>query len=71
MKNYKYSNEEDPKDYVRNWEKMSPEEQNAQIQNPGHVDESIWEKAKKKAAEEGHAEKWPLIMFLYEKMGGK
>jgi hypothetical protein len=31
----------------------------------------IWEKAKKKAAEEGHAEDWDYITALYKKMGGE
>ncbi len=35
------------------------------------VDHDIWEKAKKKAAEEGHAEDWDYITALYKKMGGE
>jgi hypothetical protein len=39
---------------------------------PGWVtDEDIWEKAKAKAVEEGHAEDWDYITALYKKMGGR
>jgi len=30
----------------------------------------LWEKAKKKAAEQGKAEKWALISHIYQQMGG-
>jgi predicted ABC-type ATPase len=37
-----------------------------------HEDEEHWEKAKQKAAEEGHAEDWAYVMSIYQKMrGGK
>ena len=33
-------------DYKDDFEKLSEEEQNATIMNPGHVDEGLWKKAK-------------------------
>lgn len=42
-----------------------------EIQNPGNVDEALWEKAKKKSQEEyGHI-KYAFVMYLYKEMGGK
>ena len=42
----------------------------ANIVKPG--EEHIWERAKKKAAEQGHAEDWPYIVSIFQKMrGGK
>jgi uncharacterized cupredoxin-like copper-binding protein len=70
MKN-NYGSDDESVAHIASFDKMSKDEQNAVIMNPGHVDEATWEKAKKAAAESGHAEKWPLIMYLYEKMGGK
>ncbi len=34
------------------------------------VNEDIWEKAKAKAKEEGHAEDWDYVTALYKKLGG-
>jgi hypothetical protein len=70
MKN-NYSSEIDPLEHVKEFEKMPLAEQGFTIRNPGHVDEAIWKKAKEAAEKSGHPEKWPLVMYLYEKMGGK
>jgi hypothetical protein len=67
----KYDSITEPEEHIQQFEKLTSAEQNAAIMNPGHVDESIWKEAKEAAAKEGHSEKWPLIMYLYEKMGGK
>ena len=39
--------------------------------NPGHVDEALWEKAKKAVIKTYGKIKWPVVMSVYEKMGGK
>jgi len=41
------------------------------VENPGHVDESIWERAKKKAQEEYGAGHWAAVSFLYKRLGGR
>jgi hypothetical protein len=50
------------------WEMMSPDEQMSKIQNPGHVDESKWAEAKKISRESYGEERWPFVMYMYEKL---
>lgn len=71
MKNERYASDDDPINHILAWNKMSEKKQNEAIMNPHGVDEGTWEKAKKAAAESGHAEKWPLVMYIYQKMMGK
>ena len=40
----------------------------ANMVKPG--EEPIWERAKKKAADQGHAEDWPYIVSIFQKMKG-
>lgn len=49
---------------------ISSSDEENKMSNPGKVDEELWEKAKKAAADEGHPEKWALITYIYKKMGG-
>lgn len=39
------------------------------VKNP--EDEKKWNRAKAKAAEEGHAKDWPYIMSIFESMKGE
>ena len=41
------------------------------VENPGKVDESIWKKAKEKAASEYGEGRWAAVSYIYKKMGGK
>jgi phage-related protein (TIGR01555 family) len=50
---------QDPKDQSKN-----------AVQNPGKVDEAKWERAKKKVKEEYGEIRWPVVTYVYKKMGG-
>lgn len=41
------------------------------VENPGKVDESIWERAKKKAQDEYGAGHYAAVSYIYKKMGGR
>lgn len=40
------------------------------LANPGTVDEPKWEKAKERVRKEYGSEKWPVVTYVYKKMGG-
>ncbi len=40
-------------------------------ENPGDVDEGLWEKAKEASKEAYGVIKWPVTSYIYQKMGGK
>ena len=69
--NSKYSSMKNSDDYKHEFEQMSEEKRNEVIMNPGHVDENLWDKAKKISEESYGEKKWPFIMYMYEKLGGK
>lgn len=70
-RNEKYSSSHAPEQYLHEYENMSEEEKHKTIQNPGHVDEGKWEKAKEASMKEYGEHRWPAIMYIYEKMGGR
>lgn len=41
------------------------------FENPGNVDESLWDKAKKASMASYGKIKWQFVTFMYKKMGGK
>jgi hypothetical protein len=70
-KNDKYSSEDGTDKHLRAYEMLNDEEKESVIMNPGHVDESKWKKAKEAIHKEYGEYKWPAVMYVYEKMGGK
>ena len=72
MINKKYSSQEfSDADHIYNYEKLSAIEKEGMIQNPGIVDEEVWKRAKEAVKKEYGEYKWPIVMAVYEKMGGK
>ena len=70
MKN-NYSSELTPEEHKHEYESLSNDEQMKPIMNPGHVDEGLWDKAKKISMKSYGEIRWPFVQYLYEKLGGK
>lgn len=66
-----YDSMSDPKDYKAEFEKMNEEDQSKAIMNPGHVDEGLWDKAKRASEDAFGKVKYPFVMYLYKKWGGE
>lgn len=71
MKYYNYSSELSPLEHKQVFEALSESEQNSEIMNPGHVDEGLWDKAKKISQKSYGELKWPFVMHMYKQLGGK
>lgn len=52
-----------------NWKKISAREILATLDS--HVDEALWNKAKRASQEAFNEIRWPFVMYLYTKWGGK
>jgi hypothetical protein len=63
-----YSSEKSPEEYKMEFEKMSPEEQENAIQNPGHADESKWKRAKEISKTSYGEIRWPFVMWMYQRL---
>lgn len=63
-------NEKTIAEFANAYESLSEEEQNKLIENPGHVDEGLWDKAKKASEDHFGQIKWPFVMYLYKEWGG-
>ncbi len=72
MKYFNYSSERSPDDYKKEYESLSDTAQNEAILNPGHVDESKWDKAKQISKKSYGFLKYPFIMWVYKhRLGGR
>lgn len=71
QKSYKYSSAPPIENDVQDYENMSEIDQQKSIQNPGHVDEAKWSEAKKISEKSYGEHRWPFVMHMYEKLGGK
>lgn len=67
----KHKNERYGSDNPLDWKEEYEMEMENKIQNPGHVDESLWDKAKKASMKSYGELRYPFIMYLYKKMGGE
>lgn len=67
----KYGSMKNAEDYKHEFENMSETEQMKPIMNPGHVDEGLWDKAKKMSEKSYGEIRWPFVMYMYKKLGGK
>lgn len=67
----KYDSNIEPEEHAAEFEKLSKEEQNAAILNPGHVDEGLWDKAKKMSQKSYGEIRWPFVHWMYKQLGGK
>jgi len=70
-KSHKYSSAPPIENAVEEYENMSEIDQQKAIQNPGHVDEAKWSEAKKISEKSYGEHRWPFVMYMYEKLGGK
>lgn len=59
-----------PKSSIQAPEAIQPKNAMATIQNPGDVDEALWEKAKKAVMKQYGKIKWAVVTSVYKKMGG-
>lgn len=60
------------KQYQDEYDALSHDEKQVlDIQNPGHVNEGLWEKAKKISMKSYGELRYPFIMSMYKKLGGK
>lgn len=68
MGRYDFKNELE--DHVDDFKKMEDEDLARKIMNPGHVDEGLWDKAKRASEDAFGRVKWPFVQYLYRKWGG-